>query len=337
MYRPQIPCFNDDIQGTGCVTLAAILSGLHVSHKSLADLRMLVFGAGTAGVGIADQVRDAVAAARNISKEEAAEHIWLIDKPGLLTDGLELSRAQQAFAKDQREWEGKKTDLLGVVEAVHPNVLVGTSTVPHAFTEAVVRAMAVHTERPIILPLSNPTRLHEAVPADLLAWTDGRALVATGSPFQPVRGPWGDNGEEVEFEIAECNNSVVFPGIGLGSILCRASRVTDRMLVAAVEAVAELSPALKDPRDPLLPGVETVRQVSVCIARKVIHAAVAEGVATEKDIPLDDDDLLGEWIREQMWKADYRPLKSVPLEDASYQALGFQRQAGTFSRRDSWA
>ncbi|EFX04262.1 malate oxidoreductase [Grosmannia clavigera kw1407] len=334
IYRPQIPCFNDDIQGTGCVTLAAILSGLHVSHKTLADLRMLIFGAGTAGVGIADQVRDAIATAGGISKEEASQ---LIDKPGLLTNGLELSRAQQSYARDQAEWDGKKTDLLGVIETIHPNVLVGTSTVPGAFTKDVVQAMAAHTDRPIILPLSNPTRLHEAVPADLLAWTDGRALVATGSPFKPVRGPWGEDGEEVEFEIAECNNSVVFPGIGLGSILCRASRVTDRMLVAAVEAVAELSPALKDPRNPLLPGVESVRQVSVCIARKVIHAAVDEGVATEHDIPLDDDELLAEWIREQMWKADYRRLKCVPVEYASYEALGLQRQAGTFSRRDSWA
>lgn len=337
-YRPQMPCFNDDVQGTGCVTLAAIMSGFLVTQQSLADLRMVVFGAGTAGVGIADQVRDAVAAERGISKEEAAKHIWLIDKPGLLTDGIEMSAAQKAFAKDQTEWHGKKTDLLGVVEAIHPNVLVGTSTVPKAFTREIVQTMAAHVERPIILPLSNPTRLHEAVPADLLAWTGGRALVATGSPFAPVRGPWGPDGAEVEFEIAECNNSVVFPGIGLGSILCRASRVTDSMLVAAVEAVAEMSPVRKDPMAPLLPGVGVVRDVSVAIARRVVRAAAKEGVSTEAGMPLDGGDaLLDEWIREQMWEAEYRPLKYVPLEEASRHALGLRRQATPVGRRDSWS
>ncbi len=172
--------------------------------------------------------------------------------------------------------------------------------------------MASHVDRPIILPLSNPTRLHEAVPSDLLAWTGGRALVATGSPFKPVRGPWGKDGAEVEIEVAECNNSVVFPGIGLGSVLCRTKQVTDRMLVAAVEAVAELSPALKDATAPLLPGVEIVRDVSVRVAKKVIQAAVAEGMATEKSIPEDEGDLEA-WIREQMWNPVYRPLKLVEM------------------------
>jgi malate dehydrogenase (oxaloacetate-decarboxylating) len=170
--------------------------------------------------------------------------------------------------------------------------------------------MAEGTERPIILPLSNPTRLHEAVPADLLKWTDGKALVATGSPFEPVKGPWGEGGKEIEITVAECNNSVVFPGIGLGSVLCRASRVTDKMLVAAVQGVADMSPALKDETAPLVPGVEDVRDVSVRIARDVILAAVEEGVATEKDIPSDKAEL-DEWVREQMWDPVYRPLKRV--------------------------
>jgi len=215
----------------------------------------------------------------------------LIDKPGLLTTGLDVSPAQSGFAKDKGDWEGKKTDLLGVINEVHPNVLVGTSTVPKSFTKEIVQAMAAHVDRPIILPLSNPTRLHEAVPSDLLEWTGGKALVATGSPFKPVRGPWGAGGADVEMEVAECNNSVVFPGIGLGSVLCRADRVTDAMLVAAVEAVAELSPALRDPTAPLLPGVEVVRDVSVGVARKVIRAAEADGAATEEGIPPDDGEL----------------------------------------------
>ncbi|KAK1834428.1 putative mitochondrial NAD-dependent malic enzyme precursor [Podospora conica] len=335
-YRPDIPCFNDDVQGTGCVTLAAILAGLNVSKQSLSDLRLVIFGAGTAGVGIADQVRDAIAAERGISKEEAAKQIWLIDKPGLLTTKAEkVSSAQRGFVKAHEDWEGKQTDLLGVVQEVKPNVLIGTSTVPKAFTEEVVRAMASHVDRPIILPLSNPTRLHEAVPADLLAWTDGKALIATGSPFDPVKGPWGSDGQEMEMSIAECNNSVVFPGIGLGSVLSRASRVTDKMLVAATKAVAEMGPAMEEGEStaPLLPGVEAVRGVSVRVARKVIQAAMEEGVTTEPDIP-GDDEMLDEWIREQMWDPVYRPLKYVPAEGASREAKGEMMVVGSLEKRE---
>ncbi|KAM0278462.1 hypothetical protein ACHAQH_005129 [Verticillium albo-atrum] len=334
-YRPHIPCFNDDVQGTGCVTLAAIMAGLHVSKQKLADSRLVVFGAGSAGVGISDQVRDAIAAEGNISKEQASKQIWLIDKPGLLTSAVDVSPAQKGFCKDASEWEGKDTSLLSVIKEVQPNVLIGTSTVPKSFTEEIVRAMAEGVERPIILPLSNPTRLHEAVPEDLLNWTDGKALVATGSPFKPVKGPWADDGSEIEIEIAECNNSVVFPGIGLGSVLSRASLVTDKMLVAAVEGVAGLGPALKDQRAPLLPGVDVVRDVSVRVARNVIKAAVAEGVATEKDIPEDDADL-DEWIREQMWNPEYRPLKFVGMHEASREAKGEMRVAGSAHGTGKW-
>jgi len=216
---------------------------------------------------------------------------------------------------------------------VKPNVLIGTSTVPRSFTEEIVRAMASHVERPIIMPLSNPTRLHEAVPSDLLAWTNGKALVATGSPFEPVKGPWGKDGAEIEISIAECNNSVVFPGIGLGSVLSRSSRVTDKMLVAATTGVAEMGPALEgqDATAPLLPGVEVVRDVSVRVARKVIQAAVEEGVATEQDIPTDEREL-DEWIREQMWEPVYRPLKYVPAEGASREARGEMRVVGSIER-----
>ncbi|KAF3359129.1 hypothetical protein VdG1_02691 [Verticillium dahliae VDG1] len=276
-YRPHIPCFNDDVQGTGCVTLAAILAGLHVSKQELTDLRLVIFGAGSAGVGIADQVRDAIAAKGNMSKDKAAEQIWLIDKPGLLTTALDVSPAQQGFCKDASEWEGKDTSLLSVIKIVQPNVLIGTSTVPKSFTEEIVRTMAKGAERPIILPLSNPTRLHEAAPEDLL------------------------------------------------------NLITDKMLVAAVEAVAGLGPALKDQRAPLLPGVDIVRDVSVRVARNVIKAAVAESVATEKDIPKNDTDL-DEWIRDQMWKPEYRPLKFVGMEDASREAKGQMRVAGSASR-----
>ncbi|KAM7197768.1 putative mitochondrial NAD-dependent malic enzyme precursor [Naviculisporaceae sp. PSN 640] len=332
-YRPEIPCFNDDVQGTGCVTLAAIMAGLHVTKQELKDLRMVIFGAGTAGVGIADQVRDAIVTEYGISKEDATKNIWLIDKPGLLTTGVEnLSDAQRVFAKAKEDWEGKGCDLLGVINEVKPNVLIGTSTVPKSFTEQVVRAMASQVDRPMIFPLSNPTRLHEAVPSDLLKWTDGKALVATGSPFKPVKGPWGADGKEVEIEVAECNNSVVFPGIGLGAVLSRAKRVTDKMLLQAARGVAELGPALKDDTAPLLPGVDVVRDVSVRVARKVIQAAVEEGVATEEGIPTDEEEL-DAWIREQMWDPVYRPLKYVEKEGASREAKGEMRVVGTVDGR----
>lgn len=332
MYRPKIPCFNDDVQGTGCVTLAAIMAGLHVSQQKLGDIKLIIFGAGTAGVGIADQVRDAIVTERGISKEEASKQIWLLDKPGLLTTKTDnLSGAQKPYAK---EWKEDKADLEAVVKHVKPNVLIGTSTKPKSFTENVVRAMAEGTKRPIILPLSNPTRLHEAVPEDLLKWTDGKALVATGSPFKPVKGPWGKDGEEIEIEVAECNNSVVFPGIGLGAVLCRASKVTDKMLVAAVSGVAELSPALKDDTAPLLPGVAVVRDVSVRVARKVVQAAVEEGVVTEKGIPEKEEEL-DEWIREQMWLPEYRPLKPVEVEGASRLAKGEMRVVGSVAGRET--
>ncbi|KUI59695.1 NAD-dependent malic enzyme, mitochondrial [Cytospora mali] len=330
-YSPKIPCFNDDVQGTGCVTLAAILSGLHVAGQKLRDMRVVIFGSGSAGCGIADQIRDAIVAETNCSKEDAAKQIWLIDKPGLLTTDTTLNHAQEPFAKPKDEWDGKSTDLQGVIKEVHPNVLIGTSTKPGSFTEDIIKEMASHVDRPIIMPLSNPTRLHEAVPADLLKWTEGRALVATGSPFEPVKGAWGKDGKDVEIQVAECNNSVVFPGIGLGAVLCRAKLVTDKMLVAAVEAVAEMSPALKESTAPLVPGVDSVRDVSVNVARKVIRAAEKEGLATEEGIPGDDEELK-EWIREQMWNPVYRPLKYVNPKGASRLAKGELGMVGSVER-----
>ncbi|KAL7927231.1 hypothetical protein ACQKWADRAFT_279891 [Trichoderma austrokoningii] len=321
LYRPTMACFNDDVQGTGCVTLAAIMAALHASEQNLGDIRMVIFGAGSAGVGIADQVRDAIATETKITHEEASQHIWLIDKPGLLTSKHEVSDAQKIYVKDASEWKDDGNDLLSVVKQVKPNILVGTSTVPGAFTEEIIKAMHENAPRPIIFPLSNPTRLHEAKPEDLLKWTHGKALVATGSPFDPVTGPWGEDGKDITIEIAECNNSVVFPGIGLGCILSRATLLTDRMLVAAVQGVASLSPVLKDPTAPLLPDVEEVRTVSVQVAKSVIQAAVGEGVATEKDIPSNDHDL-EVWIKEQMWNPEYRPLRLVKMEGATRAAKG---------------
>ncbi|KXG52809.1 Malic enzyme, NAD-binding [Penicillium griseofulvum] len=302
-YQSQIPCFNDDIQGTGCVTLAAMLAGLQVSQVKLEDVRVVIFGSGTAGIGIADQISDTIATETQKSKDEASKQIWCIDKPGLLVKSLgdKLTEGQTPFARDDDQWSENDRDLLSVVKKVHPHVLIGTSTKPGAFTEDIIREMANNVERPIIFPLSNPTRLHEAKPADLYKWTDGRALVATGSPFPPVT----HNGKE--YDIAECNNSTCFPGIGLGAVLSQCRLVSKKMLVAAVEALKARSPALKDPSQPLLPDVEDVREISVDIAAAVISCAVEEGLAQAEGIPTTDSELR-EWIRIQMWEAEYRPL-----------------------------
>lgn len=323
-YRPSIPCFNDDVQGTGCVTLAAIMAGLHVSKLKMEDMRVVVFGAGTAGTGIADQVRDAIAAETGKSKEEAAKQIWCVDKPGLLVQshGDKLTQAQIPYARADAEWEGKAdSDLLSVIKEVKPHVLIGTSTKPKAFTKEIVQEMASHVERPIIFPLSNPTRLHEADPKDINDWTEGRALIATGSPFPPVM--YGGK----EYVVAECNNSTCFPGIGLGCVLSRTRLLTDKMLVAAVKALAAQSPALTDPDKGLLPDVVDVRDISVHIACAVIRQAVEEGLATVEDIP-EDKAMLEEWVREQMWEARYRPLRAVSKDNASRQAKGEMGTAG---------
>ncbi|KAG9235607.1 hypothetical protein BJ875DRAFT_458726 [Amylocarpus encephaloides] len=323
-YRPQMACFNDDVQGTGCVTLAAIMAGLHVSKVKLQDMRMVIFGAGTAGTGIADQVRDAIAADSGKSKEEAAKQIWCVDKPGLLlkSQGSNLTHAQIPYARDDDDFEDTDTTtLLSVIKTVKPHVLIGTSTRPKTFTEEICTEIASHVSRPIIFPLSDPTRLHEAQPSDIYAWTKCAALIATGSPFPPVK--FGGK----EYEVAECNNSTCFPGIGLGCVLSRTKLLSDKMLVAAVKALASQSPALEDGEGALLPDVVNVREISVRIAAAVIGQSVEEGLAVEEGIP-DDEEELEEWVREQMWEPVYRPLKLVSKETATKVAKGQLGSAG---------
>jgi malate dehydrogenase (oxaloacetate-decarboxylating) len=224
--------------------------------------------------------------------------------------------AQVPYARNDSEWKGKDhANLLEVIKEVKPHVLIGTSTQPKTFTQEIITEMSAHVERPIVFPLSNPTRLHEADPKDINEWSKGKALISTGSPFPPV----SYNGKE--YEVAECNNSTCFPGIGLGCVLSRSKLLSDKMLVAAVKALAAQSPALKDPDKGLLPDVMDVREISVHIAKAVIKTAVDEGLAQEKDIPTEDE-LLEEWIREQMWDSKYRPLKPVGKEDASRSAKG---------------
>ncbi|KAF2496905.1 hypothetical protein BU16DRAFT_525979 [Lophium mytilinum] len=331
-YTPQIACFNDDVQGTGCVTLAGIMTSLKISGVKWDDVRIVMFGSGTAGTGIADQIMDAIAVETGKSKEDAGLQIWCVDKPGLLLQSMkdDLTPAQHPYARHDDDWRGKDHgDLLSVIKEVKPHVLIGTSTKPGAFTKEVVQEMAKHVERPIIFPLSNPTRLHEAKPQDLFDWTDGKALVATGSPFPPVE----HKGKK--YEIAECNNSVTFPGIGLGAVLSRTRLMPPSLLVAAVRALASTAPALQDPTAGLLPDVTDVREISVQIAKAVIQAAVKEDLNQVKDIPTDEEELEG-WIREQMWDPIYRELKYVPESQATPFAkgeagMGTVRRSATFS------
>ncbi|CAI6334857.1 unnamed protein product [Periconia digitata] len=317
-YTPDIACFNDDVQGTGAVTLAAIMTAFQVSGVKWADARFVMFGSGTAGTGIADQIKDAIVQETGKSAEEAGAQIWCVDKPGLLLKSKkdQLTPAQIAYAREDGEWKSKPhDDLLSVVKEVKPHVLIGTSTVAGSFTEEIVREMAKHVERPVIFPLSNPTRLHEAKPQDLFDWTDGKVLVATGSPFPPVK--YGGS----EFEISECNNSTTFPGIGLGAVLSRTKLLPPSLIVAAVRALAAAAPILNGKGSGLLPDVTDVREISVKIASNVIQQAIKEKLAQEKGIPEEEDEL-EEWIREQMWNAEYRPLKLIRENEASRFAKG---------------
>ena len=304
-YRDERLTFNDDIQGTGAVNLAAVLAATRASGVPLAGPRIVIFGMGTAGAGIAGQLTAAMVA-DGVPEAEARRRFWAVDRQGLLTrDMTGLSDMQRRYARDPAEvadWRRRPAvtggvGLAEVVAQVHPTVLIGTSARPGAFTEAIVRDMADYAERPVILPMSNPTALAEATPADLIRWTNGRALVATGSPFGAV-----DHGG-IRYEIGQANNALIFPGLGLGVIAARARRVTDGMLLAAARAVADLVD-ISAPGTPLLPRVADLRETSVAVGAAVARAAEAEGVASARL----DTDLTGQ-VRALMWQPRYRPVR----------------------------
>jgi malate dehydrogenase (oxaloacetate-decarboxylating) len=299
-YKATYRIFNDDMQGTGAITLAGVLPALKITGIPMREQRVVVFGAGTAGVGIADQLRDAMVL-DGASRDDATRRVWLVAKPGLLVDDLHgLRDYQQPYARPAAEvagWGDRPITLAGTVSNVKPTILIGTSTAHGAFTQEVVEAMSAAVERPIIFPLSNPTSRVEATPADLIAWTDGRALVATGSPFGPA-----DYGG-VRYHFGQANNALIFPGLGLGVSAARARRVTDGMLAAAARAVAHLVD-LTVPGQPLLPPVEELRATSVAVAAAVVAEAVGEGVAgTEPDGDPRD------FVRARMWQPAYRPVR----------------------------
>jgi malate dehydrogenase (oxaloacetate-decarboxylating) len=294
-YRDRICSFNDDIQGTAAVALAALVGATSVAGRPLTEQRIVILGAGSAAIGVADEIRHAMID-EGCPADEARRRFWVVDIDGLLTaDRTDLSDAQRVYARDDAGASlPVRAGLADVVRAVRPTALIGLSTATGAFTEAIVREMATHVERPIILPLSNPTARSEADPNDLMRWTEGRVLMATGSPFPAVE----YEGKPVR--VAQSNNVYVFPGVGLGVVAAQAARVTDGMLRAAARAVAERSPALEDPHAPLLPPISALRDVAGHVALAVACAAVEDGVAPQRD-----EDDLRERISRARWSPEY--------------------------------
>ena len=287
-FRQRVPSFNDDIQGTSGVACAAILAGLRGLDRPLAGERVVIFGAGSAGCGIAERLLRLLQH-QGLSAAEAAGRLWLIDRDGLLVSAMEpanpvarLCRKSPAELAAVGLGAADPTadpaaagpiGLEAVVEAVRPGVLIGTSTVAGAFDESVVRALLAGCDRPIVLPLSNPTRLAEATPEQLLSWSDGRILVATGSPFAPVARPGGER------VIGQCNNCFVFPGLGFAAVAVGAREVSEAMIDASIEALADAIPAARDPEAALMPPIAAVQAVSQAVAEAVACAAVDEGLA----------------------------------------------------------
>jgi malate dehydrogenase (oxaloacetate-decarboxylating) len=294
-YGDDYCIFNDDVQGTGAVVVAAVYGGCHVTGIPLREQKTIVFGAGTAGIGIADQIRDAMVA-DGASAEQAASQIWPIDRQGLLFDDMDDLRGFQIpYAKNREQLGVAPGDKVGLVDAIKlasPTVLLGSSTVFGAFTQEVVEAMTASCERPMIFPLSNPTSRMEAQPVDVLAWSDGRALITTGTPVAPVE----YNG--TVYTIGQANNVLVFPGIGLGIIVARARLVTPGMLQAAAKAIVQqASPT--NAGDSLLPDVQNLRDISAAVAEAVYQAAVDDGVASTTH----DD--VRQAVLDTMWRPVY--------------------------------
>lgn len=303
-YRDELCCFNDDIQGTAAVALGTLLSACLAKGERLRDQRIVFAGAGSAGCGIAEQL---IAQMRDegLTDAEARQRIFLLNRSGLVTTSTPdlLSFQQvlstpdellQGWQRDENNTSGN-FDLLDVVNHVRPTVLVGVSAQAGLFTQKIIQNMQRHCERPIVLPLSNPTSKVEAFPADILRWTDGKAMVATGSPFLPVE----IEGQQIA--IAQCNNSYIFPGVGLGVIAAKATRITDGMMMAASRALAAASPVAQTGSGALLPALGDIRAVSKVIARAVFLQAVADGVA----MPVPED-VIDNAIEANFWQPQYR-------------------------------
>jgi malate dehydrogenase (oxaloacetate-decarboxylating) len=305
-YRNELCSYNDDIEGTAAIAVGAILSAINVTGVPLGGQRIAVLGAGSAGTGISALLLRAMVEA-GIPERDARGRFYLVDRDGLLVEGMAGLQPFQAPFVQSRDriaaWNLSSADRIGLAEVVanaHPTVLIGTSGQAHSFSEQVVRSMAAHVRRPLIFPLSNPTERSEATPQDVFAWTEGRAVIGTGSPFPPI----ARDGRP--FRIDQTNNAYVYPGVGLGAIAVKARRVSDGMFLAAARTIAELSPAKRDPRANLLPPLAELRRISLAVAIAVARQAETEGLAR----PTPDHDLAAA-VRSMMWEplyATYRRL-----------------------------
>jgi malate dehydrogenase (oxaloacetate-decarboxylating) len=304
-YRGLHPTFNDNLQGSGAIALAAAVSAMRICGTLLRNQRIVIFGAGIGGIGIAELIRDVMIDA-GLSAEEATRRFWCVDVHGLLTDdmGDRLQDYQVVHARASAEVKAWRRDgpmneigLAEVLRQVRPTMLIGTSGIANAFTETIVRDMARHAERPIIFPLSSPASLAEATPADLIAWTDGRALIATGSPFTPV------THKGITHVIGQAENAMIYPGLGLGAIVSQARLISVGMLAAAANALSSLV-AVRLPGASLLPYIDDLRSVTVTIAVAVAEAAVAEGLAGVRLV-----DIIQQ-VQDAMWQPEYRRIQA---------------------------
>ncbi|HEX8186642.1 MAG TPA: NAD-dependent malic enzyme [Blastocatellia bacterium] len=301
-YRDRLCTFNDDIQGTGAVTLAGLLAAAEVTGSKISKQRIVILGAGSSATGISDQIVSAMMS-EGLTRQEAKSAIWLVDSNGLVHTGRAgLEPFKERFAQPLdvvSEWRLERPgyiSLMDVVKNARPTALIGTSAQPGAFTKEVVTEMAAHVDRPIIFPLSNPTSKSEALPVDLIDWTDGRALVATGSPFSPVVF------DKRMIHIGQCNNAFIFPGVGLGLIASGARRVPTELFVAAARALADFSPAIQDETASLFPALEEVRKVSrrvaIAVGLEAARLGVADAISREE---------LQQAVDQKMWAARYVP------------------------------
>ncbi len=302
-YRDELCCFNDDIQGTAAVTLGSLIAASHAAGSQLRDQTVTFLGAGSAGCGIAEQII-AQMISEGLSEEQARARVFMVDRFGLLTDKLpnlldfQSKLVQKSDALQSWNLTSDSISLQDVVRNAKPTVLIGVSGQPGLFTEELIREMHKHCARPIVMPLSNPTSRVEARPEDIINWTDGAALVATGSPFSPV------SYKEKLYPIAQCNNSYIFPGIGLGVLASGAKRVTDGMLMAASRALAECSPLAQNGEGALLPNIDDIQAVSKTIAMQVGKAAQLQGVAI-----VTSEEALAKAIEHNYWQPQYRAYK----------------------------
>jgi|TARA_R110000751_G_scaffold53644_6_gene116041 malate dehydrogenase (oxaloacetate-decarboxylating) len=306
-YRDTVCCFNDDIQGTAAVTLGTILAACRTRKTKLSQMKVAFVGGGSAGCGIAEMLIQQMCF-EGLSDTQARKQIFMVDRYGLLTQGMsglrDFQSALQQPLSSLVDWEysSEYPVLIDVINCAKPDILIGVSGQPGLFTEQVVRSMKLHCERPIIFPLSNPSRQVEATPAQIIEWTDGEVVVATGSPFAPIT----HKGKYIH--VAQCNNSYIFPGIGLGVLACSARIISDEMLMAASNALADASPQATDPNAALLPPMTDIATLSRKIAFAVAKVAMQQALA----LPITDDVLLAN-IANNFWQAEYRDYKRVSI------------------------